>query len=169
MCLRTRGETTLSAFADYIYNQYWAPWALSNWNIAYGMDTWQNNTLLQANERIEPVLAWFSHYAGLRKEIAAIEAPGAFAMLRDGLSADDTEQFPEATFGVNSKSNYQRCSSVLTYYENQPGSHRETISQPLCVRMRKENPHTRERTVVSSLLVSTMRVTGSGQGTTSAF
>ena len=93
--VRTRGETTLSAFADYIYNQYWAPWALSNWNIAYGMDTWQNNTLLQADERIEPVLAWFPTTLELRKETAAIEAPGAFAMLRDGLSADDTERFPE--------------------------------------------------------------------------
>ena len=64
-------------------------------------------------------------------------------MLRDGLSADDTERFPEATFGVNSKSNYQRCSSVLTYYENATRfPPRNDLPAPsACGCGRKKTPH----------------------------
>jgi hypothetical protein len=95
--IRSRGETTLSALPDWQQQPHWTAWALATWNLAFGMDTWQNNTLIEAQPRMRPVLSFFSHYAGVRKPQ---ESPGAWAVLRDGLDTSDTQRFPEAQFGT---------------------------------------------------------------------
>ena len=44
--VRSRGETTLSALPDWQLQPAWTAWALATWNLAFGMDTWQNSTLI---------------------------------------------------------------------------------------------------------------------------
>ena len=78
---------------------------------AYGLDTWQNNTLMEDVPEMRPALSFFTKYAGSRKAPAS---PGAWAMMRDGLDIGDTARFPEATFGkVNKGKNLDRCFAII--------------------------------------------------------
>ena len=76
--VRSGGETTLSASSSWLVNNGWTAWALMGWQLAFGMDTWQNNTLIEAQPRLRPAIAVFSQYAGWRPETAA-SSPGAIA------------------------------------------------------------------------------------------
>lgn len=112
--VRSRGETTLSANTDWVLQPHWTAWALMNWNLAFGTDTWQNNTLIEEQHRMRPVLSFFSQYAGVRQ---GKESTGAFAMLRDGLDTSDTQRFPEAKFGKTDKGhNLDRCIAILNFF-----------------------------------------------------
>eukprot|EP00729_Bicosta_minor_P021936 gene21936-3522_t len=62
--VRSRGESTLSASTSWMTNAGWTAWALSGFSLAYGADTWQNNTLIEEQPRLWPALATFSRYAG---------------------------------------------------------------------------------------------------------
>lgn len=109
--VRSRGETTLSALPDWQLQPHWTSWALATWNLAFGMDTWQNNSLIEEQPRMRPALSFFSHYAGARKPS---ESPGAWAVLRDGLDTADIERFPEEQFGnASNGKNLERCYAVI--------------------------------------------------------
>ena len=111
--VRSRGETTLSASGQFQSNEAWTVYALMGWQLAFGMDTWQNNTLIEEQPRLRPALSVFAEYAGWRPETAA-DSPGAIAILRDGLDTSDTQRFPESQFGpVAEGHNYTRCQRVL--------------------------------------------------------
>jgi hypothetical protein len=116
--VRSRGETTMSVSDSWNYNPFWTSWALFTANLAFGADTMQNNTLIQANERMWPVLSFFTRYAGVRPELAR-DAPGAFAVLRDGLDIADVRRWPEAEFGdVQGGNNLNRCLAILASLQN---------------------------------------------------
>ena len=74
----------------------WTAWALATWVAAFGVDTWQNNSLIEKQPRMRPALSFFSKYAGSRE---GKNNAGAWAMLRDGLDISNTARWPEAEFG----------------------------------------------------------------------
>ena len=116
--VRSRGEATLSAYVSWMTNDAWTAWALAGWNLAYGTDTWQNLSLVETQPRLRPALSLYSQYAGWRPETAS-DWPGAVAILRDGLDTNDTQRFPEATFGpTENGKNYARCQKVLDSLQN---------------------------------------------------
>lgn len=113
--VRSRGETTLSAFTDWEHQPAWTAWALATWASCYGLDTWQNNTLIENAPTMRPALSFFTKYAGCRDN-EGDSSPGAWAVLRDGLDVADTARFPEATFGpVNNGKNLARCQAIIAH------------------------------------------------------
>ena len=111
--VRSRGESTLSAFIDWELQPAWTAWALATWAACYGLDTWQNTTLIEKVPAMRPALSFFSKYAGCRDKEGKT-SPGAWAVLRDGLDVADTSRFPEATFGqVKNGKNLARCIAII--------------------------------------------------------
>ena len=111
--VRSRGESTLSAFVDWELRPAWTAWALASWAACYGLDTWQNNTLIEKLPATQPALSFFTKYAGSRDKEAK-SSPGAWAVLRDGLDIGDTTRFPEATFGkLENGNNLARCNAII--------------------------------------------------------
>eukprot|EP00937_MAST-01D_sp_MAST-1D-sp2_P000672 g672.t1 len=111
--VRSRGESTLTALMDYVLQPAWAAWALAANAAAYGLDTWQNNTLLVDNPRTRPAIQFFSQYAGAR-DAASASSPGAWAVLRDGLDVADTARWPEQTYGdVADGKCLARCNAII--------------------------------------------------------
>merc|ERR1712176_1352447 len=76
--IRSRGESTLTASNSWIVQPVWTSWALATWQAAFGMDTWQNNTLIEKDPVMRPALSFFTKYAGSRK---AKDNAGAWAVL----------------------------------------------------------------------------------------
>ena len=111
--VRSRGESTLSAFVDWELQPAWTAWALATWAACYGLDTWQNNTLMEDVAAMRPALSFFTKYAGNRDGQGGA-SPGAWAALRDGLDVADTARFPETVFGKVVKSaSLARCSTIV--------------------------------------------------------
>lgn len=109
--VRARGESTLTAFIDWVLQPHWTAWAMAANAAAYGLDTWQNNTLMEDVPAMRPALSFFTKYAGSRK---APDSPGAWAVMRDGLDVSDIVRFPEETFGkVDKGKNLDRCFKVI--------------------------------------------------------
>ena len=128
--VRSRGETTLSAFIDWELRPAWTAWALATWAACYGLDTWQNNTLIEKVPAMRPALSFFTKYAGTRDKEGK-SSPGAWAVLRDGLDVADTSRFPEATFGsVDKGKNLARCTAIVDFVSKTQTRHPPRLDAP---------------------------------------
>jgi hypothetical protein len=97
--LRTRGELDNTQYGRTnwfnsapVWNVYWS----GLWNLTYGLDLWSHLPGVLEDERHVPAFTFFSEYAGYK---TAVECPGAWIALRDGLDYMDTLRFPENRFG----------------------------------------------------------------------
>jgi len=119
--VRTRGESTLSVSRSWLAAPSWTAWALAAWNAAFGMDTWQNNSLIEEQPHMRPALSFFTTYAGARE---GRSNAGAWAVLRDGLDIADIHRWPEVQFGkVNKGHNMDRCLAIINHTANTQTAH----------------------------------------------
>lgn len=126
--VRTRGESTLSASTSWMVHPAWTAWALATWNAAFGMDTWQNNTLIEKQPTMRPALSFFSKYAGSRE---GKNNAGAWAVLRDGLDVSDIGRWPEAKFGkVSNGHNVDRCHAIINHTAKLQTSYPPRLDSP---------------------------------------
>ena len=94
-----------------LWNVYWH----LLWQLTFGNDMPSLSWETLSNASYSPSYAWFNVHAPSVRPPAS-NWQGAFVALRDGLDANDTERFPEKTFGPAVSHNQERMLAIAANF-----------------------------------------------------